>query len=205
MSSCRKEHWDNVYRAKSCEEVSWYQPVPAMSLKLITDADLSADEPIIDIGGGASTLVDQLLDAGFKDVTVLDISGYAIEQARSRLGTRSEQVHWEIRDVREFAPTRGYRLWHDRAMLHFLLDADDCARYVDALRRALVPGGYLVLATFGPDGPLKCSGLEIRRYDVQRLSELLGPGFELEYEAIENHETPQSREQQFLFSRWRRQ
>ena len=205
MSSRRKEHWDNVYRAKNCEEVSWYQRVPAMSLKLIIDADLSADEPIIDIGGGASTLVDQLLDAGFKDVTVLDISGQAIEQARSRLGTRSQQVHWEICDVREFAPTRGYRLWHDRAMLHFLLDADDCARYVDTLRRALVPGGYLVLATFGPDGPLKCSGLEIRRYDVQRLSELLGPGFELEYEAIEVHETPQSREQQFLFSRWRRQ
>ena len=202
MTTEVSRHWDGVYGSRAFDEVSWYQPLPERSLRHIEDAVANRDAAIIDAGGGASTLVDHLLDAGFNDVTVLDISGRALQQARHRLGTRADAVNWIVADVRTFLPEREFSIWHDRAVLHFLIDADDRARYVDVLQRALLPGAMLVLSTFGPDGPLKCSGLQIRRYDIDMLMELLGSCFELQDHEFEDHETPAGAQQQFLYTRW---
>jgi trans-aconitate methyltransferase len=184
--------------------VSWYQEVPDKSLALINATGASTEDAIIDIGGGASTLVDHLLEAGFADVTVLDLAATAFDQARKRLGKQAGMVNWVVSDVTQFKPERQYRLWHDRAVLHFLTAASDRARYVEVLKDALVPGGHAIIATFGPDGPLKCSGLEIRRYSVSRLEDLLGPEFELQFHELENHQTPMGSTQQFLYSCWTR-
>ena len=202
MTTEASRHWEGVYGSKTFEEVSWYQPVPERSLLHIREAVSSHDAAIIDVGGGASTLVDHLLDAGFEDVTVLDISGNALQQARDRIGPRANAVKWVVADVRAFSPDRAYSVWHDRAVLHFLTDAADRVRYVKVLEQAVSPGGSLVLSTFGPDGPLKCSGLEIRRYDVDMLTELLGARFELQSYELENHETPGGARQQFLYTCW---
>lgn len=204
MSDVRKPHWESVYDARQFTDVSWYQDLPQASLDMIAAAGLEREDPIIDIGGGASTLVDHLLEMGYSDLTVLDISAKALSQARGRLGDRADRVAWEVADVTQFAPARRYRLWHDRAALHFLVRPEDRERYVAVLRQALEPGGCFVVGTFGPDGPLRCSGLEVRRYSVGMMAELLGPGFELESRKLDIHETPQGKAQQFLFSRWRR-
>jgi SAM-dependent methyltransferase len=204
MTAARKSHWENVYGSKRHTEVSWYQEVPDKSLALIKATGASTEDAIIDIGGGASTLVDHLLEAGFADVTVLDLAATAFDQARKRLGKQAGMVNWVVSDVTQFKPERQYRLWHDRAVLHFLTAASDRARYVEVLKDALVPGGHAIIATFGPDGPLKCSGLEIRRYSVSRLEDLLGPEFELQFHELENHQTPMGSTQQFLYSCWTR-
>ena len=182
--------------------MSWFQPVPQKSLQLIRETGITTSDPIIDAGGGASTLVDHLLDEGFTDITVLDISASALDRSRARLGERADAITWIVADVTEFEPDRRYALWHDRAVLHFLTESADRARYVAAVRQSLRPGGHLLLATFGPQGPLRCSGLEIRRYDVPRLEKLLEPGFELRAHEIDDHETPGGSSQQFLFSWW---
>ncbi len=203
MSSTDKQsHWEGVYGSKQSTEVSWYQPRPERSLQLIRDAGIAKDTPIIDIGGGASTLVDHLLDEGYADVTVLDIAGGAFEHSRKRLGARAETVEWIVADVTQFDAQRSYGLWHDRAVLHFLTDAADRARYVRALDRALAPGAHLVLSTFGPEGPLKCSGLDVRRYDINRMKELLGDLVELRSDELESHTTPGGTTQQFLYTSW---
>ena len=204
MSQDRKSHWDDVYETKQFRDVSWYQQLPVKSLELIDAAAAGEKAPIIDIGGGASTLVDHLVARGYRDVTVLDISESALQQARSRLAMSSHHIHWIVADVTAFRPERSYRVWHDRAVLHFLVDAADRQQYLGALRAALPPGGDLVLETFGPDGPMKCSGLEVRRYSLEMMDELLGPEFELQSDDIELHRTPSGGEQQFLCTRWRR-
>lgn len=198
----RKGHWDNVYASKGYAEVSWYQENPVRSLALIEATGIGADEPIIDVGGGASTLVDKLVERGFSDITVLDIAAGALEQARRRLGPGSATVNWLVGDVTGFEADRNFRVWHDRAVLHFLVDPEDRQRYIDVLMRSLAPGGHLILATFGPEGPLKCSGLEIRRYSIGMQAEMLGPGFELQRHELEVHETPAGASQQFLYSHW---
>lgn len=200
----RQAHWEGVYDAKQFTEVSWYQPVPDVSLKQILATGVERNDAIIDVGGGASTLVDHLLDLGFLDVTVLDISGAALEQARNRLGARAGDVNWVVADITAFATEKKFRLWHDRAVLHFLTDAADRERYVESLKHALLPGGHLVLSTFGPDGPRKCSGLEVRRYTLDRMRDLLGPEFELTHHVLEDHRTPLGAAQQFLHSSWTR-
>ena len=202
MNAGRKAHWERVYATKSPEEVSWYQPVPALSLQLIEAAGILQDDPVLDVGGGASTLVDHLLESGFSDISVLDIASGAFGQSRARLGPLSDQVTWIVSDIIAFVPSRLYAVWHDRAVLHFLTNPQDRDRYVAVLRQALASGGHVVIATFGPDGPLKCSGLEIRRYSVEMLEELLGPEFELQECEIEDHHTPMNSTQQFLYSRW---
>lgn len=202
MTSDRRQHWDRVYGTKSSMEVSWYEPVPETSLRLIGDAGLAREDAIIDAGGGASTLVDHLLESGYSDVTILDVARNGLEQARDRLGPRAAAVNWIVDDVLAFEPARAYRLWHDRAVLHFLLDAAERERYVEVVKDALAPGGSLVLATFGPEGPLKCSGLDIRRYNIEHVEKLLGPGFELRAHELEDHETPGGATQQFLYSSW---
>jgi SAM-dependent methyltransferase len=204
MTTEASRHWDGVYGSRVFDQVSWYQTVPERSLRYIRDAVPNRNAAVIDVGGGASTLVDHLLDAGFNDVTVVDISDKALQQARQRLGDRADAVNWVVADVRAFLPERTFSIWHDRAVLHFLVDAEDRARYLEALRRALLPGGKLVLSTFGPDGPLRCSGLQIRRYDIEMLMQLLGPDFELQGHELEDHETPAGAKQQFLYTSWTR-
>ncbi len=204
MSDARQRHWDDVYATRQYMDVSWYQDLPARSLALIEATGIGPDQPIIDVGGGASTLADHLLDRGYRDVSVLDLSARALDQARGRLGARAAAVNWIVADVTRFSPERTFSLWHDRAVLHFLVDKADRDRYAAVLRRALAPGGHLVLATFGPEGPLKCSGLAVRRYSVEMMSELLGPGFMLQSDELEFHETPAGGSQQFLFTRWLR-
>lgn len=199
-----RRHWDDVYGSKAFDEVSWYQPVPEISLRHIRNVATSHDAAIIDVGGGASTLVDNLLNAGFNDVTVLDICEDALQQAKRRLGPRAGVVNWVVADVRMFLPERKFSLWHDRAVLHFLIDAEDRAHYIEALGGSLSPGGSLVLSTFGPEGPLKCSGLPIRRYDLNMLADFLGEGFELQGHEFEDHETPDGAKQQFLCTSWTR-
>lgn len=204
MTQKRKSHWESVYTGKAATEVSWYQEVPDRSLALVESTGISRAAPIIDVGGGASTLVDHLLDSGYSDVTVLDLAAAAFEQARERLGARADQVDWIVSDVTRLQPQRRYQLWHDRAVLHFLTDAADRERYIAVLRQALEPGGSIVIGVFGPDGPTRCSGLEIRRYNVDSLKELLGPEFELRSHELENHQTPTGGMQQFLYTCWTR-
>lgn len=202
MTEKRKDHWERVYGGKAPTEVSWYQPVPEKSLAFLNNAGASQRDAIIDIGGGASTFVDHLLDAGFTDITVLDLADQALEETRGRLGDRAASVKWVVADVTQFDPQRKFDVWHDRAVLHFLTEPADRERYVEALKSALDPGGHVIISTFGPDGPLKCSGLEIRRYTIERLQALLGPAFELQEHCFEDHQTPMSATQQFLYSRW---
>ena len=204
MTQPRKRHWEEVYESKAAMEVSWYQANPERSLALVQKTAISREAPIIDVGGGASTLVDHLLDAGYTDLTVLDLAAAALKQAQARLGARAHGVDWLVADVMRFEPRRRYRLWHDRAVLHFLTEPADRERYIQVLRRALEPGGHVIIAAFGPDGPMRCSGLDIRRYNVDLLKELLGPEFTLQSQELENHQTPTGAVQQFLYSCWTR-
>lgn len=203
MSDSRKVHWQSVYGEKDPTEVSWFQPVPDKSLRLIQRTGARHSDPILDAGGGASTLVDHLLGEGYQDVSVLDISGIALARSRARLGESAERVNWIEADVTKFEPSRRYYVWHDRAVFHFLTEAEDRHRYVDVVRRALQPNGHFVLSTFGPEGPLRCSGLDIRRYGVEQLRELFGATFELRDYELEEHRTPTGSKQQFLYSWWK--
>ncbi len=202
MTAPGQEHWDRVYTTRAAAEVSWYETHPVKSLELIRAAGLAADDPIIDVGGGASVLAEELLDAGYRDVTVLDLSGEALRRQRERLGPRPVMPSFIEQDVTRFRAPRAYALWHDRAAFHFLVQAEDRQRYVDALRRALRPHGHAIIATFGPSGPERCSGLDVRRYDAAALAAELGDGFELAESSLVLHRTPRGAEQQFLYCRF---
>lgn len=198
----QEAHWDEVWSDRDPTAVSWFQDDPATSLRLIRQVtDPSA--AVVDVGGGASVLVDHLLDAGYADVTVVDIAGSALALAEQRLGDRAGRVSWVVRDVTELDLGRQIDCWHDRAVLHFLTD-DDVARYREALRRTVRPGGHVVLATFGPDGPETCSGLPVRRYGHDDLAAVPGEGFELVDAVEELHTTPAGVAQQFLYGLLRR-
>lgn len=202
----RQQHWEAVYESKSEREVSWYQPHLEKSLRLIQDCGVGTAGSLIDVGGGASTLVDDLLDAGFLQVTVLDVSGSAIEGVRSRLGSRASSVNWITGDVLTVdLPTAHYDLWHDRAVFHFLTSEDDRATYVRRLTESLRPQGQLVIATFGPDGPTQCSGLDVVRYTAESLGDELGPEFHLVSTEVELHRTPWGATQSFTYCRFQRQ
>lgn len=203
MSEARKEHWEDIYRAKRPDEVSWFQDAPEMSLRLITEAGLLKDAKIIDVGGGASRLVDALLAAGFVQPTVLDISAQALEHSKRRLAS-SAPVRWIEADITAFAPPETYDLWHDRAVFHFMTDEADRRKYIDCVGKALKPGGFLILATFALDGPEKCSGLPVRRYDAASLLNALGPEYSMIREADERHRTPWDTEQHFIYFMLRR-
>ena len=191
------DHWNTVYTTKSPDDVSWHQVRPAMSLDLIKRSGVAKDAGVIDVGGGASTLVDHLLTAGFSRLAVLDISPAALEHTKARLGDAAAQVEWIVADVTEFAPSRRFALWHDRAVFHFLTQPEDRRQYVETLRRSVAPGGHVIVAAFALDGPEKCSGLEVRRYDARGVSAELGAEFELLEEAAEMHRTPWHTEQAF--------
>ena len=203
MSTSGKIHWQRVYGEKGQTEVSWYQPVPEKSLQFIRLTGIAKDEPILDAGGGASTLVDHLMHEGYTNISVLDISGKALERSRDRLGDSGGAITWIESDVTEFEPSRQYALWHDRAVFHFLTRSDDRDKYIEVVCRALQPMGHLVLATFGPQGPERCSGLDIQRYGVDELQNLFGSQFDLCGHELDEHETPSGATQQFLYSRWR--
>lgn len=198
----RKEHWEQVYQTKAPDNVSWFQTRPAISLMLIESSGVGKDAGVIDVGGGASVLVDCLLDAGFSKLAVLDISAAALEHARHRLGKRAEAVEWLEADVTTFQATRRFGFWHDRAVFHFLTDKADRQKYVETLKRTLTPGGQVVIASFAIDGPLKCSGLEVAHYDAASISAELGAGFQLIEQVNEKHATPWATEQKFSYFRF---
>jgi SAM-dependent methyltransferase len=197
-------HWQRVYEREPSTGVSWYQEVPARSLEYIRATGIPRGAPIVDVGGGASTLVDHLLDLGFSDLTVIDLAPAALAQARARLGDRAQDVHWVEGDITRFRSDRRFALWHDRAVLHFLTGPAEREQYVKVLRRSLSPEGDVILATFGPGGPERCSGLPVVRYDTAALGALLGPGFLLRRSDLEEHVTPAGRTQQFPYGWWRR-
>jgi SAM-dependent methyltransferase len=200
----RQAHWQNVYATKAEREVSWFQENPAPSLDLIAANAIAIDAAIIDIGGGASRLVDHLLDKGFRRLSILDLSATALEEAKKRLGRRGDAVKWIVADITAWQPLRKYDLWHDRAAFHFLTEPADRDAYVANLKRAVRPGGYVIIATFAPDGPERCSGLPIVRYDAASLSRILGGDFMLVGERRHGHATPWGAVQQFQFSTFRR-
>jgi trans-aconitate methyltransferase len=201
----RSDHWQNVYVDKGENQVSWLQETPAISLELIELAGAMPGSGIIDIGGGASRLADCLVSRGYQDVTVLDLSAAALASARSRMGDSASRVTWIAADVTVWEPSRSYDIWHDRAAFHFLTEPLDQAAYVDRLRRALRASGHAIIGTFAPDGPERCSGLAVSRYDAARLAATLGSGFELIDTRRHEHVTPWGAAQTFQFSTFRRE
>jgi SAM-dependent methyltransferase len=195
----RRDHWNRVYQTKSSDSVSWYQQRPDISLELIAASGVDKDAGIIDVGGGASVLVDHLLELGYTNLAVLDLSAAALSVSRSRVGARAAAVEWFEADVTSFEPPRRYALWHDRAVFHFLTDAGDRARYVATLHKTLKPNGTVIIATFAPDGPPKCSGLDVVRYDEHSIVAELGAGFQLHEVRRETHVTPGKAEQRFNY------
>ncbi len=198
----RKSLWDKIYSENSSMEVSWYQQHPEISLKLIRSTGVDLTARIIDVGGGTSTLVDYLLDAGYENLEVLDISHSAIEQTRSRLNRRADKVIWHKNDITKFSSNISFDVWHDRAVFHFLTDKDDRAKYVRALSNALKSGSHAIIATFDLDGPEKCSGLNIVRYSSEALSDIFGDAFQLVETRTEEHVTPSGIKQSFVYCRF---
>jgi SAM-dependent methyltransferase len=198
----REEHWNQVYRTRSIDDLSWHQRRPDLSLALIAASGVTKDAGIIDVGGGVSALVDCLLDDGFTRLAVLDLSGVALAHSRARLGARAGAVEWFEADVTTFEPPCRFGLWHDRAVFHFLTAPDDRRRYVMTLRRTLQPGGALVISTFALDGPPKCSGLDVMRYDEPSIQAELGAEFQLLEVRRETHVTPWQSEQRFVYFRF---
>ena len=182
-------HWEHVYRNKASDDVSWFQHDPRPSLDALKFRGPD-HQSLIDVGGGASRLVDTLDAQGWHDLTVLDISGAALAQARARMGARAANVRWIVADLTAWQPDRTYDVWHDRAVFHFLTDSGQRAAYLGALKRVLCPGGLAIVATFAPDGPDKCSGLPVCKYDAQTMGAELGPAFRLLHTFREVHRTP---------------
>jgi 2-polyprenyl-3-methyl-5-hydroxy-6-metoxy-1,4-benzoquinol methylase len=200
-----KTHWENIYDTKQLHEVSWFQPKPTTSLALIEMLDLNSEAKIIDIGGGDSLLVDNLLQHGFNDLSVLDISGKALLRAQGRIGEdNSAKVKWIEADISTFVPDRVYDIWHDRAVFHFLTDPESVAHYVAISSAHIKKGGYLIVATFSEDGPHKCSGLTIQQYNEESLPAVFAENFETERVFKEIHITPTGNEQSFVFAVLRR-
>ena len=204
IEMCSKTHWEQIYQDRLPEEVGWYQAEPRLSLKLIQDIGLDQRAPIIDVGGGASVLVDHLLAVGYSNLTVLDLSGAAIGHAKNRLGPKARRVKWVELDVTDFQASHPFELWHDRAVFHFLIDVEDRRRYVQVLKKSLIPGGHLVIATFAVGGPTECSGLRNTRYDADSLSTELGDAFVLREQIAETHITPSNIEQKFAYFRFQK-
>ena len=196
-----KAHWENVYLSKSSKEVSWHTPRLEKSLELIRGLGLPKTARIIDMGGGASTLPDDLLEQGYQDITVLDISKAALKVSKDRLGEEGKVIHWMEADITQAKLQPDfYDLWHDRAVFHFLTKSEDRQKYIHNLSTALKSCGHVLMAIFGLNGPLKCSGLEIVRYSVKSIERELGDAFRLEKHFIEVHKTPFDTTQEFLYS-----
>ncbi|HEY2897044.1 MAG TPA: class I SAM-dependent methyltransferase [Gemmatimonadaceae bacterium] len=197
-----KAHWEAVYGSRSPTELSWYQPQPTRSLELLEQLGLTSSSAIIDVGGGTSTLVDALLDRGVARIAVLDISRAALEHSKARLGARAASVEWIEADITrvDLGANATYDVWHDRAVFHFLTHRDDRRRYVAAARRAIRPGGVALIATFSLQGPTRCSGLDVVRYDSELLARELGNGFSVERSVDDLHHTPSGAAQAFTYT-----
>jgi ketosteroid isomerase-like protein/ubiquinone/menaquinone biosynthesis C-methylase UbiE len=199
-----RAHWESTYAKKTPEEVSWYEPVPQRSLELIEATKVGKKASVLDVGGGASRLAGQLLRVGYTDVAVADISPTALAHARVELGSDAAQVNWIEADIRSHDFGRPYDLWHDRAVFHFMVTPADRDGYLEVLRITLRPGGHLIIATFGPQGPTRCSGLPVQRYSAEEMQRVLGDEFEPASASLATHETPSGATQQFLYARARR-
>ena len=202
MTEPKKDYWDAVYGSQPLTGMSWYESRPLRSLQFIRASGLQPNEPIIDVGGGGSFLAEELLCAGYKDLTILDISSEVLKNLGERLGKRAARVALLRQDVTAFRPARRYALWHDRAVFHFLIGAKERESYLVALGEALQPGGQVVIATFGLGGPERCSGLPVMRYDAIALTAQLGSDFELVQSSQDLHRTPAGGTQEFLYCRF---
>lgn len=196
----RKEHWENVYRTKEVDQVSWYRDHLENSLQLIRQTKVGKDAAIIDVGGGSSTLVDDLLMEGFADLTVLDISAAALERSRTRLEPRGESVQWIEGDITQIdLPADRYDVWHDRAVFHFLTQRNDRRKYIDLVKRSLRVGGHIIIASFGINGPKRCSGLDVVQYSPESMRNEFGKSFEMVSSISETHQTPFQSTQEFIY------
>lgn len=200
----RKNHWENIYQTKQLNEVSWYQPTPQTSLNFFKELNIDKAANIIDIGGGDSFLVDNLLQQGYQHITVLDIANHAIERAKKRLGSLASNVKWIESDIINFKPTEKYDFWHDRAAFHFLTTVNDINAYIQITQESIHPNGIMVIGTFSEEGPLKCSGINIQQYSAQSLSALFSHSFKTIQSFTTNHLTPFNTQQNFLFCSFRK-
>ena len=204
MKKYLEDHWQNVYYKKNENEVSWYQKSPKLSLEFVKILNLRLDAEIIDIGAGESRLVDNLLEMGFVNLSVLDISSKSIEKTKKRLGLKSKLVNWIVSDINNFIPKKKYDLWHDRAAFHFLKDSVEIDNYVKLVKSSLHNQGNLIIATFSENGPLKCSGLEVSRYSKDSILKVFGNYFSLIKSEKSTHDTPFNTSQEFLFSNFKK-
>lgn len=200
----RKQHWENIYQTKELKDVSWYQPTPSTSLDFLKQFNIGTDAKIIDIGGGDSFLVDHLLELGFTDVSVLDISAAALERAKQRFGDRATKVKWIVDDAAAFKPTEQYDFWHDRAAFHFLTQEEEITNYIDTVQQSIKSTGVLVIGTFSEQGPKKCSGIEIKQYSENSMTERLKNHFEKIQCITVDHKTPFDTTQNFIFCSFRK-
>ena len=201
----RQAHWENVYQTKGERDVSWFQETPEISLDLIRATGAGAAASIVDIGGGASRLADALLDEGYGSITVLDLSDNALATVRARLGARAARVSWIVADVTAWQPAATFDTWHDRAAFHFLTEPQDRSAYGECVRKAVRPGGHVIVGTFAPDGPERCSGLPVLRHDHATIADVIGGSFKLAESRRHEHKTPGGAIQRFQFSRFRRE
>jgi SAM-dependent methyltransferase len=195
----RKKHWENIYQTKDLKDVSWYQPTPTTSLDFLKQFNISTTAKIIDIGGGDSFLVDHLLDLGYTDLTVLDISAASLDRAKQRLGDRATKVKWIVADAATFKPTEQYDFWHDRAAFHFLTQEQEITNYIDTIQKSIKPTGVLVIGTFTEQGPKKCSGIDIKQYSETTMTDRLKIFFEKVKCITVDHQTPFDTIQNFIF------
>ena len=203
MAGGNPDHWNDVYRSMPTESVSWFEPTPGASLEALRRGRATKDMSLIDVGGGASALVDRLLDLGWSVLTVLDIAADALEVSKIRLGARADAVEWQVADIASWTPARHYDLWHDRAVFHFLVEPKARVAYRHALQAALNPGGLAIIATFASDGPEQCSGLPVLRYSAEALQAELGETFDLIAHWADVHQTPGGRDQPFTWTIFR--
>ncbi len=200
----KKQHWENVYNTKQPHEVSWTQTYPTSSMRFLESLNLPKSAKIIDVGGGDSQLVDVLIDKGFENLTVLDISGKALERAELRLGDKASKVTWIEANIVDFEPKETYDFWHDRAVFHFLTEKEDIVKYQALVSKYISSEGFFLLGTFSENGPLKCSGLEIKQYSEAQMLDLFGADFKAIECFQENHTTPFETTQQFQFCGFQR-
>ena len=200
----RKKHWENIYQTKALKDVSWFQPTPETSLSFFKQLNVPTTAKVIDVGGGDSFLVDHLLDLGYQDITVLDISAAAIERAKQRLGASANHVKWLVADAASFKPTEKYDFWHDRAAFHFLTDEQEISQYLRTAEQHLKPSGVLVIGTFSEQGPKKCSGIEIKQYSETTMTDRLKTFFEKIKCITVDHKTPFDTIQNFIFCSFRK-
>lgn len=200
----RKKHWNNIYQTKELKDVSWFQPTPETSLYFLKQLNVQTTDKVIDIGGGDGFFVDHLLQLGYQDISVLDISAAAIDRAKQRLGDKAKNVKWIVADIAAYTPTEKYDFWHDRAAFHFLTDEHEISSYLKTAQESLNPEGTLVMGTFSDQGPQKCSGIEIKQYSEKKLTERLKKFFEKKECITVDHKTPFDTLQNFVFCSFRK-